>query len=154
MADSWTITLLIFLIVLTCLFVWENKVLTVDIELKSVKAFDERLPQRTESTNGISIEILSTRENGAAYHQRKLRTYLSHLHRVPTSVPTGVPTSSFNDSCIVPKEECNPDHVACPLYIALVCGCNNQTYNNACEARYFHCVRTWTVGKCNNGTSC
>ena len=45
------------------------------------------------------------------------------------------------DSCLINS---NP----CPLVYAPVCGCDSVTYNNACEARNWHGVTSWTNGPC------
>lgn len=55
---------------------------------------------------------------------------------------------------VVPALSCvNPDQVDpgvfCPAVIDPVCGCNNVTYNNACEAYYSGGVTTWTAGACS-----
>jgi hypothetical protein len=52
-------------------------------------------------------------------------------------------------NCIIPEEECNPDHFVCPLNYDPVCGCDNKTYANGCEARYFGCNRSWKPGRCH-----
>ena len=51
--------------------------------------------------------------------------------------------------CIIPDHNCNPDDIVCPLNYDPVCGCDNSTYSNACEARYFGCNRSWKPGKCH-----
>lgn len=42
-----------------------------------------------------------------------------------------------------------PESCICPLIFDPVCGCNGQTYSNACFARCE--VRSFTEGACNGG---
>ena len=37
----------------------------------------------------------------------------------------------------------------CPTVIAPVCGCDGNTYNNACEAFNYHGVIAYGEGECN-----
>jgi hypothetical protein len=62
-------------------------------------------------------------------------------------------TTNTTITCHIPPDSCNPNGVACPLDYAPVCGCDNNTYSNACEARYFGCVTTWTEGPCSGNTT-
>lgn len=54
--------------------------------------------------------------------------------------------------CRIPEDKCNPDHRVCTLKEIKeynpVCGCDGQTYENACVARYVNCNSNWTVGVC------
>jgi PKD repeat protein len=50
-------------------------------------------------------------------------------------------------SCVDPGQV-DPG-VFCPTVIEPVCGCNNMTYNNACEAFYSGGVTAWTAGACS-----
>jgi hypothetical protein len=52
---------------------------------------------------------------------------------------------SKQDECI---EEDNKYTGACPQNIELVCGCNNKTYNNSCEAQRDGVI-SWSDGECN-----
>ena len=52
------------------------------------------------------------------------------------------------DDCIDPAKV-NPDAI-CPALYAPVCGCDNQTYSNDCEAMNAG-LRSWTEGACQEG---
>ncbi len=47
----------------------------------------------------------------------------------------------------------NPNAI-CPAIYAPVCGCNNITYGNECEAINLGGVTSWTPGECSGGVSC
>jgi hypothetical protein len=53
------------------------------------------------------------------------------------------------NSCRIPPPF-QPESCICPLIFAPVCGCNGQTYSNACFARCE--VRSFTEGACEGGT--
>ncbi len=44
--------------------------------------------------------------------------------------------------------------VFCTAVYDPVCGCNNVTYGNSCEATYWYGVTEWTPGECSGSTSC
>jgi hypothetical protein len=47
----------------------------------------------------------------------------------------------------------NPDAI-CPTVFFPVCGCNNVTYSNACEAENWGGVTSWTPGECQGTITC
>ena len=60
-----------------------------------------------------------------------------------------------NSGCISPIDCLNPDlidpNAICNALWAPVCGCNNVTYGNECEATNFGGVTSWTEGECSGG---
>lgn len=58
-------------------------------------------------------------------------------------VPADLPNRGH--ACVLPPPQQNEDCV-CPLVFDPVCGCNGETYSNACFASCE--VRTWDEGAC------
>jgi hypothetical protein len=54
-------------------------------------------------------------------------------------------TNGGNQACIDPKK-INPNQICTEQYEP-VCGCDNRTYGNACDAERAGLTR-WTVGEC------
>jgi hypothetical protein len=52
------------------------------------------------------------------------------------------------NSCRIPPAF-QPESCICPLFFDPVCGCNGQTYSNACFAQCE--VKTFTAGACDGG---
>ena len=140
MTESLTIILLFFVALLICLSIWENNILRGVLEPMPVK--NQKIPFQSF---GKLDEVITEIQGATGQLNIRRRLISTSCMKHPTSIPTVAPTSS----CIIPNADCNPNNVVCPLNIAPVCGCDNQTYNNACEARFFHCVRMWVDGKCN-----
>jgi hypothetical protein len=61
---------------------------------------------------------------------------------------TIISSDNSTASCIISADQCNPDGLACTAEFDPVCGCDGQTYSNACVARYFGCNCNWTPGIC------
>ena len=59
-------------------------------------------------------------------------------------VPTK--TTTFNDGCI-DESKINPDAM-CIMVYQPVCGCDDKTYGNACEAENAG-LTSWTEGECD-----
>lgn len=55
--------------------------------------------------------------------------------------------------CLIAADECNPQHLVCEQVVDLVCGCDGNTYINACFARYFYCNSNWTIGRCSDNST-
>jgi hypothetical protein len=96
---------------------------------------------------------------------------------IPYSVSSSVLTAPFppnfigsvifnydNNICVLPypcgdiitcidSTQINPD-VFCPTVFFPVCGCNNVTYSNACEAENWGGVTSWTPGECQGTITC
>jgi hypothetical protein len=63
----------------------------------------------------------------------------------------GAPPAEFpsqGNACRIPPPF-QPESCICPLIFDPVCGCNGQTYSNACFARCE--VRSFTPGACDGG---
>jgi len=60
-----------------------------------------------------------------------------------------------NSGCISPGDCINPDlidpNAVCIALWDPVCGCDNVTYGNECEATNYGGVTSWTEGECNGG---
>ena len=69
--------------------------------------------------------------------------YHGVLNWTSGTCPT-TPTGGCLDSTLIDNT------VACPTVIEPVCGCDNVTYNNECEAAYFYGVSSWTPGDCSS----
>ena len=64
------------------------------------------------------------------------------LRSQPAEFPGG------GSSCRIPPPF-QPESCICPLFFDPVCGCDGQTYSNACFARCE--VRSFTPGACGGG---
>lgn len=42
----------------------------------------------------------------------------------------------------------------CPTVVEPVCGCNGETYSNACIAQNWNGIRSWRPGRCSEGSRC
>ncbi len=93
---------------------------------------------------------------------------------IPYSVSSSVLTAPFppnfigsvifnydNNICVLPypcgdiitcidSSLINPN-IFCPTVFIPVCGCNNVTYSNSCEAENWGGVTSWTPGECSGG---
>ena len=63
-------------------------------------------------------------------------------------VPADLPNQGY--ACELPPQQ-QPESCICPLIFDPVCGCNGETYSNACFASCE--VRSWDEGACNGSTS-
>ncbi len=95
-------------------------------------------------------ESRSTRNDLCPNTPYQLRIYDANGNVYTRQVRVGcdsLPTGSCFDSTLT------TNNINCPSAYAPVCGCNNITYNNACEAEFVYGISQWTTGVCNNMNS-
>jgi hypothetical protein len=94
--------------------------------------------------------------------KRALKVMGSFLLAVLCIVLLNVLTSCEKEDTEVKPEPIAPcyssDHknnnFECEDYDSPVCGCNGNTYRNACEAYYVYGISDWTTGSCQTDDSC
>eukprot|EP00981_Chlorochromonas_danica_P003697 scaffold681_cov173-Ochromonas_danica.AAC.60 len=87
-----------------------------------------------------------------AWWQDSIYTWVSSFFRKSEDVINkftgGWMPGNGTNCCTIPTDECNPNNIVCPLNYDPVCGCDNVTYGNSCEARYYGCVQYYSSGRC------
>lgn len=77
-----------------------------------------------------------------------LSTFVLMSEDVINKVTGGWVPGNGTNCCTIPTDQCNPNNIVCPLNYNPVCGCDNVTYGNSCESRYYGCVRYYSPGRC------
>ena len=81
--------------------------------------------------------------NGITYNNDCEATYYG-------GVTSWIPGACGSVGCINPQQI--DSNIICPAIYLPVCGCNNVTYSNDCEAFNYGGVTSWTAGECGSST--
>jgi hypothetical protein len=133
----------------------QNEDLYSDVWLQKLNISRFSFPNQQEQINEIPNDMFGSSDSKINDSTATMPVNIRNLRLRGSAVRTHerqypfAPKTSATCNCIMSEEECNAEGIACPLNIDPVCGCDNKTYFNSCEARYYGCNRSWRPGSCN-----